>query len=222
MVDTFPRTSQTIPESGAPGQTPIVNQMLYLLDAGFPNCVALSASTATPPGGPSNGDTYIIPASGTTGEWVGHEGELVIWLNGWIYLTPKAFWTVRVEDDGDGTQWEYDGISAWRRLIKLGSNASGITASTTQTQGQAPLTNTINEIATVANPNDVVTLPTVRDGIFVLIVNNGANTLQIFPASGDKIDGGATDASVTLATGKRAFYVSLGEVTAEWTSILGA
>lgn len=75
----------------------------------------------------------------------------------------------------------------------------GITASTTQTQGQQALTTDINEVATVANANDVVTLPTATTGFEIYIRNNGANTLQIFPASGDAINGGAVDASVTLA-----------------------
>jgi len=77
---------------------------------------------------------------------------------------------------------------------------AGLTASTTQSQGQGALTSSINEISTVANANDVVTLPSATPGSRVIIINNGANTLQIFPASGDDL-GAGVDTSTTLASG---------------------
>jgi len=83
---------------------------------------------------------------------------------------------------------------------------AGITASTTQSQGQQPLTKDINEIATCANANDVVTMPTAAAGMTIYVRNNGANALQIFPASGDDIDGTGVDASVTLAAGASVVY----------------
>ena len=82
---------------------------------------------------------------------------------------------------------------------------SGITASTTQTQGQQPLTSTINEISTVANANDTVTLPTAKTGLTAVIINNGANTLKIFPASSDNL-GAGVDTSTTLASGSNVTY----------------
>lgn len=77
---------------------------------------------------------------------------------------------------------------------------AGITASTTQTQGQQPLTSDINEVSTVANANDTVTMPSAVPGMQVIVINNGANTLRIFPASGDDI-GGGVDTAGTLASG---------------------
>lgn len=79
------------------------------------------------------------------------------------------------------------------------SVATGITASVTQTQGQQPLTASSNLVETVANANDVVTLPAAVAGLHVEVVNAGANVLQIFPASGDSIHTGAVDVSVTLS-----------------------
>jgi hypothetical protein len=58
----------------------------------------------------------------------------------------------------------------------------------------------------VANANDVVTLPSAGAGMRIKIRNNGANTLQIFPASGDNINGTGVDASVTLAAGASVTY----------------
>jgi hypothetical protein len=75
----------------------------------------------------------------------------------------------------------------------------GITASVTQTQGQQPLTFGMNQVATVANANDVVTLPEAAAGRACTVVNSGANTLQIFPASGDDL-GAGLNTSTTLAT----------------------
>ena len=86
------------------------------------------------------------------------------------------------------------------------SVTTGITASTTQTQGQGPLTTDQNYVSTCANANDVVTLPTAVAGYEVYIRNNGAQVLQIFPASGDAINGAAADASVTLAAGSSVTY----------------
>ena len=86
------------------------------------------------------------------------------------------------------------------------SVTAGITASITQTQGEVPLTAGLNEVSTVANTNDVITLPTAVAGRQVVIINNGANTMQIFPDTDDAISGGAVDAAVTLASGSNVIY----------------
>jgi hypothetical protein len=78
------------------------------------------------------------------------------------------------------------------KLIALDTNA-GITASTTQSQGQGALTAQVNQISTVANDGDTVTLPAASAGVMIEIVNNGAKTLQIFPASGDDLGLGANN-----------------------------
>jgi hypothetical protein len=93
-------------------------------------------------------------------------------------------------------------------VLPVWNTLAGITASTTQTQGQGALKSHINEISVVANANDVVTLPSAVTGMKIIIINNGANTLQIFPASGDAINGGAADASVTLAAGNNATFAA--------------
>lgn len=85
---------------------------------------------------------------------------------------------------------------------------SGLVASTTQTQGQAQLTKILNEVATVANANDVVTLPEVqsfyasKEGGLLLLKNNGANALQVFPAAGDGIDSLAPNTSISIPLGE--------------------
>jgi hypothetical protein len=89
------------------------------------------------------------------------------------------------------------------------SVTAGITASTTQTQGEGALVSGVNEVSTVANANDTVTLPAAVAGRQCIVINNGANTLQIFPASGDNINTGAVDASTTAATGDNILFIAI-------------
>ncbi len=72
----------------------------------------------------------------------------------------------------------------------IASVTAGITASTNQAQGQGALTSEVNEISIVGNLNDVVTLRTAVTGRLIEVINNGDNTLQIFPASGDNLGAG--------------------------------
>ncbi|MHC5053630.1 MAG: DUF2793 domain-containing protein [Planctomycetota bacterium] len=101
----------------------------------------------------------------------------------------------------------FDVLTSTSKTIR--SVEAGITASTTQSQGQQPLTKDVNEVSTVANANDVVTLPGAEAGRELVLINNGANTLQVFPASGDAIDGGAADASITLGAGVKKHVVAV-------------
>lgn len=87
------------------------------------------------------------------------------------------------------------------------SVTASITASTTQTQGQGALTTEVNNVATCANANDTVTLPAAVAGRNCVIFNNGAQTLQIFPASGDDLGAGVNTAT-TLAAGSNRRYVA--------------
>jgi len=65
---------------------------------------------------------------------------------------------------------------------------TGLTAGTTQTQaGGLALTATINDVTTVANTNDAVTLITAVAQVKQTVYNNGANVLQVFPAASDNL-----------------------------------
>jgi hypothetical protein len=102
-----------------------------------------------------------------------------------------------------------------------GSVSAGITASTTQTQaGATALISHKNEVSIVASDNDAVVLPTAVAGRQVIVINNGANTLQIFPASDDVIDGQAVDTSITLATGLVQIFEAYN--TTNWETVIVA
>jgi hypothetical protein len=99
-------------------------------------------------------------------------------------------------------------------------NDLGLTASVTQTQaGGLVLRSSYNEVATVANSGDALTLqgdPQLASiaGKHTVVINNGANDLQLFPALGDAIGGGATNASVVVVAG--GVIVLLGRDGANW------
>ena len=114
----------------------------------------------------------------------------------------------------------YDAVN-WRQLIGssqfLRTVTSGITASTTQTQGQGALTRDINEVSTVANASDTVTLPTATVGAYCLVINDGANLLQVFPASSDNLGAGVNTAT-TIRSGSRKLFIAY-DVT-NWEEII--
>ena len=95
---------------------------------------------------------------------------------------------------------------------------SGITASTTQTQGQQPLTKHVNEISTCANANDTVTLPAAAIGKYCVVINNGANALRIFPASSDNC-GAGVDTQIALASADMAIFWAYDATN--WKAISG-
>ncbi len=87
------------------------------------------------------------------------------------------------------------------------SVTAGIAAVTPGVQGDGTLTTTVNEVSTVANANDAVTLPVAVAGRHVVICNNGANTLEIWPASGDNA-GAGVNIAVTLVAGSNVHYIT--------------
>jgi hypothetical protein len=91
----------------------------------------------------------------------------------------------------DGTAFQLSQISATPYSETTGT----VTASTTQTQagGTALTTNNVL-ISTCANKGDSVTLPTAAAGRSVWITNSGAEAAWVWPASGDAINEGTTDA----------------------------
>lgn len=98
---------------------------------------------------------------------------------------------------------------------------SGITAHAGGGQSSAyALTAGLNQITTVASANDSVVLPSATNGLVVVVVNAGANSANVFPASGDKINALSANTAFAVANGKTAiFFVG---VDGNWYSILTA
>lgn len=81
----------------------------------------------------------------------------------------------------------------------------GITADVSSVQGGRPLTASINEISVCANAGDAVTLLPAVSGLKQTIINNGANTCDVFPNAGDNLGAGA-NTPVGLAPGANITY----------------
>lgn len=73
------------------GKAASANENALIAEALFKQRVE-SRSIADPPGSPSNADVYIVPASDTSpapsGAWAGHEDEIAIYYNGWLFVAP--------------------------------------------------------------------------------------------------------------------------------------
>ncbi len=64
---------------------------------------------------------------------------------------------------------------------------AGITANPNSGQGDTPLTADVNQISICATAGDAVTLPSALGGLTIIIINDGAQSCDVFPDSGDDI-----------------------------------
>jgi len=70
----------------------------------------ISTTIGTPPGSPTLGDRYLIPA-GATGVWAGNDGKIARYIDAaWELYTPKSGWIVQAQDTFQ--LWHYNG-SNW-------------------------------------------------------------------------------------------------------------
>jgi hypothetical protein len=84
-----------------------------------------------------------------------------------------------------------------------GSTVTGITAHAGggQQASEALGVNSINQVTVIATDGDSVTLPAAAAGVTVLVINadaSGSNTLAVFPYTGDTINGGSANASISV------------------------
>jgi hypothetical protein len=76
------------------------NQAMAALDQLVQPAV-ISRTTASPPGSPDEGDTYVVGAS-ATGAWSGKDSKFACWLSGaWSYRTPAEGWLAYVTDTSE-------------------------------------------------------------------------------------------------------------------------
>ena len=66
--------------------------------------------------------------------------------------------------------------------------------------GATALSEQHNLVSVVASAGDSVLLPTAVAGWTRTVINTGANALDLFPNTDDKIDGGAADAAISVAS----------------------
>ncbi len=91
------------------------NEALRALDA-LVQISLKSLDSATPPASPSEGDRYFI-ATGGTGAWAGHDGQIAAFQDGaWMFYAPAPGWQAWIEDVArlkvwDGSSWQDAGVS---------------------------------------------------------------------------------------------------------------
>ena len=148
--------------------------------------------------------------------------------NGDIVLTPNGSGVVNIASgvlNIGGSQIDSDNLSDVASIGMLNENetmtqewyetvTAGITATNPGGQGDSALVSSINEISTVGTTNDAVTLPSAVAGLNVKVINNGANTLEIWPASGDNL-GAGVDTATTLASGSNLYLVAYNLISWE-------
>lgn len=82
-----------------------------------------------------------------------------------------------------------------------------ITATAGGGQGAAfQLTAQINRVSVVATTGDSVKLPPSVAGLTIAVLNSGANSLNIFPSTGDAINALAVNAAFALAAAGSTTY----------------
>ena len=96
-----------------------VNTALKRIDS-LLNAGVIDKDLATPPGGPSEGDVYIVAGS-ATGDWAGHEGEIAYFDQLWRFIVPNEGVTLWVSDED--TLYSYDG-SSWVAFASGGGGES--------------------------------------------------------------------------------------------------
>jgi hypothetical protein len=104
--------------------------------------------------------------------------------------------------------------------VVFNSVNAGVTANPNSTQGDSPITKMITQIATSATAGDVVTLPPAVAGAVIIVMNDGAENVEVFPASGDNINGAGTNARYVLDPAKNAMFIA--HDATHWSTILTA
>lgn len=95
------------------------------------------------------------------------------------------------------------------------STSATVTAGT-NAQGQGALTSDYNVITTASSNPSGATLPTATTGRRIVVVNKGANAVNLFPASGGSIDALSANASIQLPVG--GILVLNASSTTQWYS----
>lgn len=98
--------------------------------------------------------------------------------------------------------WFANGLgTGYAGSLETQSYVTGITAHAGGGQGSATqLTAMMNQITTVATTGDSVVLPASAPGLQIAVINNGANSANVFPPSGSTMNGTLNASSALSAS----------------------
>ncbi|TAK49473.1 MAG: DUF2793 domain-containing protein [Xanthobacteraceae bacterium] len=104
------------------------NAAFSVLDALVQLAVA-DRDLAAPPPSPAEGDRYIV-ATGPSGDWTGHAGQIAAWQDGaWSFHAPRVGWLAWVADEHalmawDGASWIAAALGHVNPVARVGVNTT--------------------------------------------------------------------------------------------------
>lgn len=203
----------------ANAETTLNSNVFNYLDA-FLSGREAEAEQDAPPGSPATGAVYLVGSS-PSGDWASQAGNVAFYFAGWHFLPKKAGFRLFIKDVGvlkiyNGTDWVKQPVLAANDALEvvtrlLTSIETGITADSNGDQSNATQLDAdkvTHVVATVGATNYAVKLPSANQKELHLVVNHGANDLQVFPSSGESIERLATDAATVIPPGKTALFIA--------------
>lgn len=132
-------------------------------------------------------------------------------------LAPTSTMTFPVRFNSEtGALETYNGTTWVETSGGGGALATGITAFATGGQTNATaLTIGYNEITTVATAGDSVKLPTASVNLTVIVKNEGAASLDVFPFLADTINDGAANLAISIAPGATVVFTAINSTNWE-------
>lgn len=150
-----------------------------------------------------SGSPTLCPDKSDTDTGIGHAtGDALTFVVGGLEA-------MRIAESGNTTLLTFNNATSVGKTADVGSS-----------QGDGVITSTFNVYSTVANAGDAATLPSsFIVGMIVFIKNDGANSMDVFPASGDDAGAGVNTA-VAIAAGNFAVFISTAG-SSTWTKLMG-
>ncbi len=105
-MPTTSRYAITLMATSALNKETLFNEAVVILEA-LSNPFVLSYTTTAPPGSPTVGDIYIVPA-GATGDWAGQDQKITIWTGTWRFIDPVEGLFVWIDDVSN--TYRYDSV----------------------------------------------------------------------------------------------------------------
>lgn len=149
-------------------------------------------------GAPGSAATVITPAT----------SKVYLVLNsvtGGFAVTVKVSGQTGVTVPNGMAVWLYcngtDIVTASNYIPNVNVSVSATVTAGTNAQGQGALTTDFNVVTTAAASPSGVTLPTATAGRIIVIVNKGANAVNVYPASGAAVDAIAANSPISVPVG---------------------
>ncbi len=184
----------TTPRLGAPelasGQAvpeTTVNEQIRTLEQGAGFFIVKDKDLATPPGGPADGDAYIVAGS-PTGAWTGQAKSIAFYMSSaWRFVMPIEGTRAAVQDED--LDYRYDG-AAWAALsAALTSDTDGTLAANSDAKvaTQKAVKTYVDGLVMGLSWKRAVRAATTANGTLATAFENGDTIDGVVLATGDRI-----------------------------------